>query len=135
MLKNKKIMSTNDTTISFTEKGVVNVELVKYVRDLVEEDLEIVINMESMIDPDVRNNLIQDVIGLMIYLQDNEVISQWDVMCDRRNNSIELESNGIVNFYVKFKQWNCLNYTTLEYQVIRRPRFKKKKKSKGRVIL
>lgn len=135
MIKKEQIMSTNDTKVLLTEKGIVNSELSDHIREFVEDDLEIAVSMETMLDPDVRDNVVNDIAGVMSDLYENNIVCQWDVICDRRNNSFNSEGKGIVNLDVKFKQWNCLNYTKLEYQIIRELRYKRKNNKKGRVIL
>ena len=43
------------------------------------------------------------------------LITQFDVMCDRRNNTRSINRGGSVNFTLKYKQKNCLNTTVIEY--------------------
>ena len=44
-------------------------------------------------------------------------ITQWNVMCDYRNNSVADMNAGIYNLHITYKQTHCLNTTSLEYQI------------------
>ena len=42
-------------------------------------------------------------------------ITQFDVICDRRNNPLTIKKKGKVNLTLKYQQKNCLNTTYLDY--------------------
>lgn len=44
-------------------------------------------------------------------------ITQWDVVCDSRNNKMSNINAGKYNLVVKFKQTNCVNTTQLIYEL------------------
>jgi hypothetical protein len=51
-------------------------------------------------------------------LMDEQVIEQFKVICDDRNNVILDVHHGVYTFCVQYKQRNCLNITELSYRVI-----------------
>jgi len=50
-------------------------------------------------------------------LANNSKITQFKVMCDKRNNSMENLAKGTVKITIKFVQKNCLNISEIEYQI------------------
>lgn len=44
-------------------------------------------------------------------------ITQWDVVCDQRNNKRKDMANGDYNFDVVYKQKHCLNTSVLSYAI------------------
>lgn len=133
MTARKEVLTIHDAKVFLTERGVINKTFKDLIRSHTEELLEVALNLESMIDPDVKRDVVQNVEYFLHQLHKDEVINQWDVVCDGRNNTTEMSKDGVTNFYVKYKQWNCLKSTVLEYTIERKPRAKKK--TKGRVIL
>jgi hypothetical protein len=134
MASKKQIISNDNTKVYLTEKGIVSKNMVQNIRGLIEEDIEIAINVDSLADPSVRENIVHNIMAYFSDLYEESYIDQWDVICDMRNNTPEMQSKGVVSLTVKFKQWNCLNYTLLEYVIETKPK-PIKKKSRGRIIL
>jgi hypothetical protein len=134
MSGSKTIMCIGNTTIKLTERTIINKELKDLIRSIIEENLEVATSLESMLDPEVRNNVIHEISMFFHKLRHDNHIDQWNIISDLRNNTFEdMHSKGILNFTVKFRQWNCLKPTQLEYVIHRKPIFKKKKK-RSRVI-
>jgi hypothetical protein len=48
-------------------------------------------------------------------LQQNGIITHWNVMCDLRNNKVVDMENGQFRLTTSYKQRNCLNTTELQY--------------------
>ena len=48
-------------------------------------------------------------------------IEQWNVICDRRNNTMKDMNNGSYFLEVRYKQKNCLNFTRLLYHICDEP--------------
>ena len=42
-------------------------------------------------------------------------ITQYNVICDDRNNPVEQQEEGIFKVYIMYKQLHCLNTTSIEY--------------------
>ena len=135
MSGSKTIMSIGNTTIKLNERTIINKELKDVIRSVVEENLEMATSLESMLDPEVRNNVINEISMFLHQLRHDNHIDQWNIISDLRNNTFEdMHNKGILNFIVKFRQWNCLKATQLEYVIHRKPIFKKKTKKRSRVI-
>lgn len=136
MSSKKVIMEFDDkrTTISLFERAVINKNLKDYIRSVVEENFEVAVSLESMFDNEVRSNVVFAISRLLNELLINKVIDQWDIISDRRNNTAEDRKNGVLNFTIKFRQWNCLKATQLEY-VITTKRQKNIKRKKGRRVI
>lgn len=47
--------------------------------------------------------------------EETDMITLFDVICDRRNNSATSLNENRVHFTVKYKQKNCMNYTEIQY--------------------
>jgi len=45
-------------------------------------------------------------------------ISQWNVVCDFRNNKLSDMSAGKFNVTISYRQTNCLNTTVLKYHLV-----------------
>ena len=45
-------------------------------------------------------------------------ITQWNVVCDFRNNKLSDMSDGKFNVTISYRQTNCLNTTVLDYYLI-----------------
>lgn len=50
-------------------------------------------------------------------LQDNDIITHWNVICDQRNNKVADMEAGQFRLTVSYKQRNCLNTTELRYLI------------------
>ncbi len=50
-------------------------------------------------------------------LQQNGIITHWNVMCDLRNNKVVDMENGQYRLTTSYKQRNCLNTTELQYLI------------------
>jgi hypothetical protein len=134
MIRGKPIMKVNDTTVALTERAVVSDKLKKDIRAFVEDDFEVALNVGSMLDVEIRENVVNDVTNLMMELYRNKVIDQYDVICDNRNNTEHDRSKGITKVFVKFRQWNCINTTVLEYTMTREKKIRRHNKKKRFVI-
>jgi len=44
-------------------------------------------------------------------------ITQWNVICDLRNNKIADLESGTYTFDITYRQKNCLNTTQLQYEI------------------
>lgn len=59
-------------------------------------------------------SLIED---MLTDLEEEDKIEQWDVCCDRRNNTSADMAAGRYVLDVKYKQRHCLNVTALRYMI------------------
>ena len=50
-------------------------------------------------------------------LANDNKLEQWDVVCDKRNNTRQDITNKITHLYVEYKQRNCFNVTRLYYTI------------------
>lgn len=48
---------------------------------------------------------------------DEGKITQWNIICDFRNNKVEKMEQGIYIVDIHYKQRNCLNTTHLRYEI------------------
>lgn len=64
-----------------------------------------------------RKSFVEVIEEFLEELAENSKITQFKVMCDRRNNSMEDLEKGIVKLTIKFVQKNCLNISEIEYQI------------------
>lgn len=135
MVKKKEIFSHKTSTVSLRESGVVSDVLNGAIKEAIEDNLMTMVETEGFFRDEVKEHFVQDSQIFLQELFDAGYISQWDVICDRRNNSDKEDAKkGIARFAVKYRQWQCLISTLLDYEIRRKPKFKKKK-VKGRVIL
>ena len=44
-------------------------------------------------------------------------IEQWKVLCSKKNNKMEDILDGRINIDISYKQRNCLNTTTIRYEI------------------
>lgn len=81
---------------------------------------------------DTQRELVVDAIGEKLDdLNERGLITQYNVLCDQRNNNVSTMERGQFNLSIRYKQRNCLNTTRLEYVVTQQ---KKDKEDKDVVI-
>lgn len=128
------IFTDNTTTITLRARNIVTESLVKDILEFVHEEVHIAATMSSFLDTEVRESIIRDVSMLFSQLHEHNVIDQWDVICDKRNNSKELADDGISLLELRFRQWNCLVTTSLLYKVEKKVNKSNKKPVGKRIV-
>jgi len=69
-------------------------------------------------DSDVSRDAVLEVLDEFLEeLAQDGKITQWNVICDDRNNNTSLSDNGITNLEVFYKQDDCYNTTKLDYTI------------------
>lgn len=66
----------------------------------------------------LRSAAIDMIDGVMEEVANTGRITQWNVVCDYRNNTVSDMANGKFNVMISYRQTNCLNTTILEYTII-----------------
>lgn len=86
----------------------------------VTEFMQTVITEFSILwDSDTHRDAIIEVIEEFLEeLAEDGKITQFNVICDGRNNTKQLRDSGMVNLDITFKQEDCYNTTSLHYVVI-----------------
>ena len=103
-------------TFTLKSSGVASKSLLKCVTEFVEE----IINEFSILYAhDVHRDAILEVMEehLEELLQEGK-ITQYNVICDDRNNNQVLADAGITNLEIRYKQDNCYVTTVLKYVVV-----------------
>lgn len=78
----------------------------------------IIVEFSIIWDSDVHRDAILEVIDeFFMELNADGKISQFNVICDARNNSTATAAKGITNLEVKYKQDDCYNTTSIEYVI------------------
>ncbi len=76
----------------------------------------IIVEFSIIWESDVHRDAILEVIEeFLIELRDEGRITQFNVVCDGRNNDSNSSSTGITNMEVHYKQDDCYNTTVIEY--------------------
>lgn len=89
---------------------------------IVDEINEFVISSASELgldwNDDEQRNSFADVCGWWLSdFVENNIIVQYKVLCDRRNNKDDDMKSGIFYVDLYFKQKNCLNTTQITYKI------------------
>ncbi len=103
-------------TYTLKAKAVASKFLLKEISDFIGEIIE---EFSILYQHDVHRDSILEVIEeyLAEYAQDGK-ITQYNVICDNRNNNMVLADAGITNLEIRYKQDNCYALTVLEYTII-----------------
>lgn len=102
------------STFTLSTKAVNSVNLLNEVRqiELIFTDFDIVwssdIQREAAID--TVDEIMQDIFG-------RGRITQWNVACDFRNNTLADMKSGLYKLDIRYRQTNCLNTTVLQYSI------------------
>ncbi len=76
----------------------------------------IIVEFSIIWESDVHRDAILEVIDeFLMELREEGRITQFNVICDARNNDTTSSSNGITNMEVHYRQDDCYNTTTIEY--------------------
>lgn len=103
--------------VTLTTKSVNDKRLFTLINDLVIELLQLY--SFSLSPNSLDKEFLQvSLEAAMIDLTVNNIISQWDIIWDTRNNSYTNIMSGKQQIIVKFKQNSCLNTTQLIYDII-----------------
>lgn len=100
---------------TLTTKAVNSKQLLAVVREL--EIIFTDFGIKWASDPQ-RITAVEIVDEMMEMLYDEGKISQYNVICDYRNNTINDMAAGIYFLTVTYRQTNCLNTTMLEYRIV-----------------
>ena len=103
------------TTYTLKETGINSPSLHNNIRDFIEEGLE-----HGGVQWANEHHRVSfgDVIDNWLFeLCDDDKIEQWNVVCDKRNNTTKNMANGYFIFTVKYKQRHCVNVTTITYSI------------------
>ena len=65
----------------------------------------------------MRQSVVDMIDGMLKDIADSGRISQWNVVCDYRNNKVSAMTAGIYNITITYRQINCLNTTKLKYRI------------------
>ena len=103
-------------TFTLKSNGVASKSLFKDVTEFVEE---IIKEFSILYAHDVHRDAILEVIEEHLEeLYEAGKITQFNVICDDRNNNQVLADNGITNLEIRYKQDNCYVTTVLKYVVV-----------------
>lgn len=103
------------TDYNLTTKAVNSKTLLSRVREYIEETMEDVsIEWSSDASREALLSIIEDQMELLLF---DGLITQWNIMCDFRNNKVRDMEQGKFNLEVSYKQKHCLNTTKLLYKI------------------
>lgn len=82
----------------------------------VADDMIVVVHMgaHSIMDYD---QLVEFTELFMEELADRKSITTWEVICDHRNNPGIIQINNRINMRVEYKQFNCLNVSSIDFVI------------------
>lgn len=66
------------------------------------------------------SQLVEFMEAYMEEMMEKKEIITFDVIADHRNNNMYEMGNGTLNMTIKFKQYNCLNVTLLNFLIVKR---------------
>ena len=99
-------------------KGINSKTLCSAIRELIEDGLKHSgVDWEDTVHRDTFVTVLNDVLDEYI---EKDLITQYNVMCDKRNNPTSTTKQKITFLEVSYKQKNCLNNTTFNYEIVRR---------------
>lgn len=102
---------------SFSTKAVHSPTLFADIHEYVREGLdETSINWDS----ETHRTSFVDVVGeWLVEKQEEGKLTQWKVICDTRNNTLEDMEAGNYNLDVVYKQRDCYSNTKIRYTIIK----------------
>jgi len=87
-------------------------------RDITEFVDNIITEFSVLWDSNVSRDAVLEVLDEFLEeLAQDGKITQWNVVCDDRNNNSTLNDNGITNLEVSYRQDDCYNTTKLDYTI------------------
>ncbi len=103
-------------TYTLKTKSIASKFLFKSVSEFIGEIIE---EFSILYEHDVHRDAILEVIEEFLdeHMQEGK-ISQYNVICDNRNNNQILAEAGITNLEIRYKQDNCYAVTVLNYVII-----------------
>jgi hypothetical protein len=103
-------------TFTLKSSGVASKSLFENITEFVEE---IIKEFSILYARDVHRDAILEVMEEHLEeLVEAGKITQYNVVCDDRNNNQVLADNGITNLEIRYKQDNCYVTTVLKYVVV-----------------
>ncbi len=79
----------------------------------------IIVEFSIIWDSDVHRDAILEVIDeFFVELGDEGRITQFNVICDARNNTTVSSNKGFTYLDVRYKQDDCYNTTSIEYVIL-----------------
>lgn len=104
-----------NTQYKLEKRSVNNKALFKKVHDFVHEGI---LTGQVLWNNDIHRQSFVDVVNdVLLEIADEDIIDQWNVVCDIRNNTITQMDKGIYVLEVAYRQKNCLNTTRLVYTI------------------
>jgi len=103
-------------TYTLKTKAVASKFLFKTISEFISEIIE---EFSILYQHDVHRDAILEVIEE--FLDEQAVdgkITQYNVICDNRNNNEVLAEAGITNLEIRYRQDNCYSITVLNYVII-----------------
>lgn len=109
-------MDTSNTAEFKVERRSVNS---KSLCDTITKEIESLITGAGIIwgSDTHREGFVDTVQDYMYQMEETDVLTQGNVMCDMRNNTIEQMERGVYVLEVSFKQKHCLNTTRIIYTI------------------
>ncbi len=79
----------------------------------------IIIEFSIIWDSDVHRDAILEVIDeFFMEMCADEKITQFNVICDARNNTVKSAAKGFTHLEVRYKQDDCYNTTSIDYVIL-----------------
>ena len=105
-----------DSSVVVKSKNINSKNLFKVINDFILEG----IHSESVRwrDDMHRESFIEIVEEFLTELAMEAKITQFNAMCDLRNNSLDDLENGTVLITIKYKQKDCLNVSEINYKMV-----------------
>lgn len=104
-------MATFTTKLAHVNSQRVFEEVNSFIADEI-RDLDVI--WDSPSSRDAALSLLDE---WMQELVEGGLITQYKVICDKRNNTIDDEDDGVVNLDIEYVQYNCLNRTKISYRI------------------
>lgn len=112
-------MTIDEFNIVSTVHNVNGDMLANKIKLHIEEGLDVMLRLTFGADEE-REDLADNIEYFLMELFLNEEITQGKVIFDKRNNRRADTEKGKYTLEVIYKEWNCLNFTTIKYVITKK---------------
>lgn len=109
-------MTNDDFNIISTVRNVNGDMLANKIKLHIEECLDVMLRLTFGVEEE-REDVADNIEYFLMELYLNNEITQGKVVFDKRNNSRANTEKGKFTLEVTYKEWNCLNFTTIKYNI------------------
>ena len=112
-------MTLDDYHVVFTGNNINSDILANKIKLHIEECLDVMFRLTFGADEE-REDVADNIEYFLMELHLNDEITQGKVVFDKRNNSRAELDSGRYKLDVSYKEWNCLNLSTITYVITKK---------------